>query len=180
MLLFETLQNVYSAQFDEHPFARSPFSKRNSFLSGSQIYVPTEDLCLDNILQANVRCYGYHHKCDVVFTLLQRLSGGQVIIFVRTRHSAHELHQILTRKCLTWLFLFCDSEQRWTVSAISGDQEPGFRDRIVDEFRCGRTTILIATNVLSRGFDVPAVHWILCSLEFFFNPGQTGDQLRCS
>ena len=33
----------------------------------------------------------------------------------------------------------------------------GDRDRVVDEFKKGNTTILITTNVLSRGFDVLSV-----------------------
>lgn len=42
-------------------------------------------------------------------------------------------------------------------TSIQGDMEPEQRDRVVDEFRKGTTKILIATDVLSRGFDVTQV-----------------------
>merc|ERR1712203_334001 len=50
------------------------------------------------------------------------------------------------------------------VSLICGTQKTGpeqidvaYRDRIMDEFRTGVTKVLISTDVLARGIDVPAV-----------------------
>lgn len=45
-------------------------------------------------------------------------------------------------------------------TSIQGDMEKDARDRVVDEFRSGTTKILIATDVLARGFDVTQVHHI--------------------
>jgi len=42
-------------------------------------------------------------------------------------------------------------------TSLDGKMEPGDRDRVVREFRDGVTKILIATDVLSRGFDVTQV-----------------------
>ena len=42
-------------------------------------------------------------------------------------------------------------------TSISGELELSARDRVVNEFREGKTRILIATDVLSRGFDVQQV-----------------------
>lgn len=42
-------------------------------------------------------------------------------------------------------------------TSIQGDMEKDARDRVVDEFRSGTTKILIATDVLARGFDVTQV-----------------------
>ncbi len=39
-------------------------------------------------------------------------------------------------------------------TSIRGDLDHQLRDRVVNEFRTGITKILIATDVLSRGFDV--------------------------
>merc|ERR1719311_315935 len=51
-----------------------------------------------------------------------------------------------------------------SVSLICGTQKDGpekidesARDKIMEEFRGGVTKVLIATDVLSRGIDVPAV-----------------------
>lgn len=42
-------------------------------------------------------------------------------------------------------------------TSIQGDMEKEARDRVVEEFRSGTTKILIATDVLARGFDVTQV-----------------------
>ena len=43
------------------------------------------------------------------------------------------------------------------VSVSQGDMDHASRDRVVNEFRRGETKILIATDVLARGFDVSQV-----------------------
>ena len=55
-------------------------------------------------------------------------------------------------------------------TSIRGDLDHQLRDRVVNEFRTGITKILIATDVLSRGFDVTqacAPPGCQCSLEIF-------------
>lgn len=42
-------------------------------------------------------------------------------------------------------------------TSIHGDLDHDSRDRVVNEFREGKTRVLIATDVLSRGFDVQQV-----------------------
>ena len=42
-------------------------------------------------------------------------------------------------------------------TSIQGDMDRDARDRVVNEFRTGATKILIATDVLARGFDVTQV-----------------------
>jgi ATP-dependent RNA helicase DDX19/DBP5 len=69
---------------------------------------------------------------------------GQTIIFVKTRKSAKDLSSELTR-------------DGFTVTCIQGEMEHEDRDRVVREFRSGATKILIATDVLARGFDVSQV-----------------------
>ena len=44
-------------------------------------------------------------------------------------------------------------------TSIRGDLDHQLRDRVVNEFRTGITKILIATDVLSRGFDVTQVRF---------------------
>ena len=45
----------------------------------------------------------------------------------------------------------------WKCTAISGEMEMSIRDTVVNEFREGKTSVLITTDVLSRGFDVQQV-----------------------
>jgi len=79
------------------------------------------------------------------------LNIGQSVVFVNSRNTAFELAKHM-------------KADGHSVSLICGTQKQGVeriderqRDKIVDEFRTGVTKVLIATNVLSRGIDVPAV-----------------------
>lgn len=56
-------------------------------------------------------------------------------------------------------------DRGWQVTAISGHMEYHERDRVIEEFRNNVTTILISTDVLSRGFDSSNVS--LCVLVIF-------------
>jgi ATP-dependent RNA helicase DDX19/DBP5 len=45
-----------------------------------------------------------------------------------------------------------------TVSVLTGgEMTAGERDRVIDEFRAGTTRVLVTTNVLSRGVDIPSI-----------------------
>ena len=50
--------------------------------------------------------------------------------------------------------LICGTQ---TSSGEEGKMDPAERDRVMGEFRSGVTKVLIATDVLSRGIDVPQV-----------------------
>ena len=47
------------------------------------------------------------------------------------------------------------------VSLIHGAMTPQERDEVLDEFRQGRTKVLLATNVLARGIDVLQVSLVV-------------------
>ncbi|KAG0605022.1 hypothetical protein M758_9G026200 [Ceratodon purpureus] len=106
------------------------------------IFVEKEQLSLDVIRQYQVVCPDARSKINVlkdrIFPAAEKL--GQSIIFVRTRGSASELHKRLEadgHKC----------------TSIQGGLTHEERDRVIKEFRAGETKILIATDVLARGFD---------------------------
>ena len=48
-----------------------------------------------------------------------------------------------------------------SAEPIHGDLRQQKRDRVMEDFRAGRLQILIATNVASRGLDIPDVHHVI-------------------
>merc|ERR1712135_271137 len=99
---------------------------------------------------------------DVAFalagaSLLGNLYGalniGQSIIFVNSRESGFTLAKKMKAEGHS-VTLICGT-QRDSNSVEKIDEAQ--RDRIMVEFRTGITKVLIATNVLARGIDVPAV-----------------------
>mmetsp|Transcript_68748 Transcript_68748/g.217422 ORF Transcript_68748/g.217422 Transcript_68748/m.217422 type:complete len:534 (+) Transcript_68748:149-1750(+) len=114
--------------------------------NANQVFVEKEKLSLSVIKQYRVVCPTAEAKSQVlsktIFPLCDKL--GQTIIFVRTRDEARKLHtemQADGHKC----------------TSIQGDMQHEDRDRVIREFRAGSTKILIATDVLARGFDQNSV-----------------------
>ncbi|KAL3138207.1 hypothetical protein ABBQ38_005428 [Trebouxia sp. C0009 RCD-2024] len=142
---------LFSATFDDtiRTFA-------NNIVGGTanQVYLRKEQLSLDVIKQCRVRCPTPQDKQKVlremIFPNCEKL--GQTIIFVTTRQNAHTLHRVL-------------EADGFPCTSISGELELDKRDLVIKEFRSGVTKVLIATDVLARGFDVQQV-----SLVVNFNP----------
>ncbi|KAF1744803.1 hypothetical protein MXB_3409 [Myxobolus squamalis] len=47
------------------------------------------------------------------------------------------------------------------VSGIHGDKNQYEREHVLDEFRRGRCSVLIATDVASRGLDIPNINYVI-------------------
>jgi len=102
----------------------------------------------DQVKQLYLRCDGKKDKEDRLGDLLGIVDAGQVIIFVLTREAV----DALTKKL---------SENGHTVSSLHGRMEEKNRDKVLKDFHAGVSRILITTNVLSRGIDVPAVTLVI-------------------
>jgi ATP-dependent RNA helicase DDX19/DBP5 len=128
--------------------------------TANKVFVPREELSLDVIKQFRVECASVAAKEEVLSEMILKSAEklGQTIVFVHTRARCKELHETLERK-------------GWSCTSISGGKEHDHqtRDRVIKEFRAGTTKILIATDVLARGFDHGAV-----TLVVNFDPPVTG------
>ena len=129
--------------------------------TANRVFVPRENLSLDVIKQFRVECANVAAKEEVLSEMILKSAEklGQTIVFVHTRARASELHTKLERK-------------GWPCTSISGgpQHDHATRDRVIKEFRAGTTKILIATDVLSRGFDHASV-----TLVVNFDPPVTQD-----
>ncbi|KAL5724351.1 RNA helicase [Ranunculus cassubicifolius] len=118
--------------------------------NANQLFVEKEELTLDMVKQFKVNCPDEQAKIHVIrekiFDLGDKL--GQSIIFVHSRASANALHNSLT-------------EFGWEVTTIHGAVDKDKRDTIIKEFKDGLTSVLISTDLLSRGFDQSQVNLII-------------------
>jgi len=115
------------------------------------IVVKKEELTLTCVKQLYVNCESQWDKFDKLVNLYAAMNVGQSVVFVNRRKTAFELAK--------WM-----KEKGFPVSLICGTQltgqewmDPALRDNVMDEFRNNVTRVLIATDVLSRGIDVPQV-----------------------
>ncbi len=105
----------------------------------------TEELVLDVIFQVRMdvtKCAG--GKLQVLKDIYDFLTLQQSIVFVERRTEADSVANMMR-------------SAGFEVSTLHGDLQPQERDRVMDDFRAGRTKVLITTNALARGVDVPAV-----------------------
>ena len=73
---------------------------------------------------------------------------GSILIFVRTKYATEKLKKRLTRDTVK-------------SSALHGDLRQNKRNRILEDFRNQRFRILVATDIASRGLDVPHIGHVI-------------------
>ncbi|MGN0845766.1 MAG: DEAD/DEAH box helicase [Kiritimatiellia bacterium] len=72
----------------------------------------------------------------------------RVIVFARTRHGADRVEKKLGREDIT-------------VAAIHSDKTQNQRTRALKSFKEGKTRVLVATDIASRGIDVPEIDLVV-------------------
>src|SRR4051794_5516329 len=80
-------------------------------------------------------------KRDLLSDLIRSGRIEQALVFTRTKHGANRLAEQLLRDGIN-------------AAAIHGNKSQGQRVRALDDFKAGRASILVATEVASRGLDI--------------------------
>jgi len=79
-----------------------------------------------------------------------RCPGGQkILVFTDTKRECDSLSYSLNRT------------KHRTCAAIHGDKDQRERERVLKDFRDGRISTLIATDVAARGLDIDAVGYVI-------------------
>lgn len=87
-------------------------------------------------------------KRNLLKHLLKDSAIKRVLIFTRTKHRANDLARQLSRAQLP-------------AEAIHGNKSQTARTRALDNFRDGKTPILVATDIAARGLDIEEVTHII-------------------
>ncbi|KAK4191570.1 putative ATP-dependent RNA helicase DBP5 [Podospora australis] len=144
-MLPKTIQILlFSATFPEkvHNFARKFAPNAN------EIKLRQQELTVKGISQMYMDCPDEIQKYEILCKLYGLMTVGSSVIFVRTRESANEIQRRME----------ADGHK---VSALHGAFEGQNRDALLDDFRAGRSKVLITTNVLARGIDVSSVSMVI-------------------
>lgn len=111
--------------------------------NATTIKVTKKELTVPNIDQ-----YYYdvrrNDKVDVLTRLLDYYNPKLSLVFCNTKRMVDELASELQGR-------------GYAAEGIHGDMKQQQRDRVMDDFRSGKTEILIATDVAARGIDVDGV-----------------------
>lgn len=73
---------------------------------------------------------------------------SKVLVFTGTKRTADAVTKFLR-------------DDGWPALAIHGDKDQRERDWVLDEFRSGRSPIMVATDVASRGIDVKGINYVI-------------------
>lgn len=87
-------------------------------------------------------------KQELLEAVLNEKGHERVIVFARTKNRTEECAELL-------------EAHGFHAESIHSDKTQGRRRRALDNFRRGKTDILVATDVLARGIDVPDVNYVI-------------------
>ena len=112
-----------------------------------EVTVEVEVATSDNVTQ---RYYMLREKDKIaaLSRLLEVEEQSNTLIFARTKVGAAELADTLV-------------ERGYAATAIHGDLSQAERERILRRFRNRELTILVATDVMARGVDIPDVSHVI-------------------
>ena len=87
-------------------------------------------------------------KLNVLLHFLTRFGNQKGIIFCRTKSGVQKLYKQL-------------SANKFTCGAIHGDLPQGLRNKVMEQYKEGHISLLIATDVASRGVDVQDLGFVI-------------------
>jgi ATP-dependent RNA helicase RhlE len=87
-------------------------------------------------------------KTALLLNLLESNNYERVIVFTRTRRGAERLAHILTAR-------------EMKANRIHADRSQSQRESALRDFRQGKTKVLVATDIASRGIDVDSVSHVI-------------------
>ncbi|KAK8844128.1 ATP-dependent RNA helicase DBP2-A [Kwoniella newhampshirensis] len=108
-----------------------------------QVNIGSMDLTANHNVAQHVEICTDYDKRGKLLKHLETISAenAKVLIFVGTKRVADDLTK----------FLRMDG---WPALAIHGDKQQAERDWVLAEFKAGRSPIMLATDVASRGLDI--------------------------
>eukprot|EP01132_Coremiostelium_polycephalum_P011382 gene11382-13938_t len=114
-----------------------------------QIMVKRQDLSVDKIQQFYVDCGSQPNKQLILSDLYGYISVGQSIVFVHTIEMAKNLAEKM-------------KQEGHSISLLYGrGMETEQRFKEIQDFKDGKTKVLISTNVIARGIDILQVSLVI-------------------
>ena len=102
--------------------------------------------------KANIAQYAWKVSGITKMTALERIAEivdyDAMIIFVRTRNDTVDVAEKLERA-------------GYPALALNGDLNQAQRERCIDQMKSGKSSILVATDVVARGLDIPRISLVI-------------------
>lgn len=137
-----------------------------------QVNIGSLNLSANNNITQNIKVCDESEKEQELVSLLKTIASdatNKIIIFVETKKKVEDILKVIQR-------------EGYPANSIHGDKSQNERDYVLESFRNGRTSILVATDVAARGLDVENVLSVInydypnTSEDYIHRIGRTG---RC-
>jgi len=102
----------------------------------------------ENIEQNTIKVTDRSRKIDQLHNLLIQKGFEKVLVFGRTKHGVQKLSDELVKR-------------GFKADAIHGNKKQNQRIRTLEKFKRSEIQILLATDVASRGLDIPNVSHVI-------------------
>jgi ATP-dependent RNA helicase RhlE len=112
-----------------------------------RVEVTPESSVVDTIDQF-LCCVEKPEKIDLLVNLLHKDTRDRILIFSRTKHGADKIARTLNKKNIG-----CE--------AIHGNKSQNARQTALNNFKSGKTRIIVATDIAARGIDVPDLGMVI-------------------
>jgi ATP-dependent RNA helicase RhlE len=87
-------------------------------------------------------------KSDLLFDILKKEPDKSALVFSRTKHGADKIAKVLNKKGIE-------------CGAIHGNKAQGARQRALNNFKSGKTRVIIATDIAARGIDIDKLDLVI-------------------
>ena len=111
------------------------------------IKIEAEKMTADNIRQA-IFFPSNEEKIPLLIGLIKEMEKSKVMIFVNTKKEVERLESIMKRNTIN-------------AESISGDVPQKKRIKMLKRFEEGQLSVLIATDVASRGLHIPDIKYVI-------------------
>ncbi|KAH8854311.1 putative ATP-dependent RNA helicase DDX17 [Schistosoma japonicum] len=126
-----------------------------------QINVGSTKLSANHNIRQHVEILSESEKFKRLLSLLNSFDNARVLVFTETKKRTDEICQKL-------------QDKGFDATAMHGDKHQKERDRALDMFRDGHVSVLVATDVASRGLDINDIRYIIN----YDYPSQTEDYIH--
>ena len=99
-------------------------------------------------IQQHVAFVDRGQKVKLLAHKIGEQTEGLVLVFVRMKHMANKLVEQLAKEEIR-------------AEAIHGNKSQGARQRALENFRSGRSRVLVATDIAARGIDVKGISLVV-------------------
>ncbi|HHW79231.1 MAG TPA: DEAD/DEAH box helicase [Acholeplasmataceae bacterium] len=101
-----------------------------------------------DIIKQKVYHVNKREKTDLLIKLIKENKIESLLVFTRTKHLANRLVTAL-------------GDKGFKSEAIHGNKSQSARERALDNFKKGKTKILVATDIAARGIDIDGLSYVI-------------------